>query len=113
MLPIVYEGALAFLESEYFSARETMPYRITYDAYDDMTNKLWESADWRKNVFGVKTVTKYNVNAFFFQLIGTRILSFEWTNASTGLVCVFGTDVNNQFLYKQPHSWKGFTFRAK
>ena len=54
MLPIVYEGALAFLESEYFSARETMPYRIAYDAYDVMTNKRWESADRRKNVFGEK-----------------------------------------------------------
>ena len=91
MLHIVYDGALT-LESEYFSAKETMPYCINHDAYNDMPNKLWESADWRKSVFGIKTVTKYNINAFFFQLIDTKILSFEWTNGTAGLVCVFGTD---------------------
>jgi len=83
MLPIVYEGALAFLESKYFSARETMPYHKNHNAYDDMPKQLYESADWKKSVlFGVKSVTKYTINAFFFQLISTKIPSFEWTNKS-------------------------------
>ena len=110
MLLIGYEGALSFLDSKYFSTRETMQYCITHDAYNDMRNKLWDSADWRKSVFGVKTITKYNINAFLFQLIGTWILSFEWTNATTGLICMFRTDDDGKLIYKQPCHWKGFKF---
>ena len=106
MFPVIYEGALTFLESECFSARETMPYRINHDAYDDMPNKLWESADWRKLVFRVKTVTEYNINAFFFQLIGTKILLFKRTNVTTGLVCVFDTNDDEKLMYKLPCNWK-------
>ena len=77
MLPVVYEGVVEFLDSEYFSAREFMPYPIVHDDVDAMPNRLWESADWKKKVFGIKEVSKYNVNAFFFQLVGTGILTFE------------------------------------
>ena len=113
MLPIVYDGALEFLESEYFSAKETMLYCINHDVHNDMPNKLWESADWRKAVFGIKTVTKYDINAFFFQLIGTKILYVEWTNTTSALVCVFGTDDDGKLIYKLPLNWKGFKFISK
>ena len=77
MLPITYEGAIAFLDSEYFSAKECMPYAVTHEEKELITNKLWESADWKKRVFGLKNVSKYNINSFFFQLVGTGIITFK------------------------------------
>ena len=57
MLPVVYEGAVEFLDSKYFSAREFMPYPIVHDDADAMPNRLWESAGWKKKVFGIKGVS--------------------------------------------------------
>ena len=111
MLPIVYSGAIEFLDSDYFSGSHTMPYVITLDDGGKITNKLWDSLDWRKKVFGVKTVEKYNVNCFFFQLIAAGLLTFQWTNAKGEVLCVFGKDNKDRIKYKFIHNWKGFTFR--
>jgi len=62
-----------------------MPYPISNDGYDDVIDKLWDSADWKKLVFGVKKVARYNVNSFIFQLLATGILCFEWTTQQLGL----------------------------
>ena len=80
LLPIVYEGAVEFLESEYFAGLDFMPYSVTHDEPEAVTDRLWNSGDFKKNIFGKKSVTKYNVNAFFFQLVATGILIFEWTD---------------------------------
>ena len=87
-----------------------MPYPIVHDDTNAMPNCLWESADWKKKVFGIKGVSKYNANAFFFQLVGTGILTFEQANATTGVVCVFGTDDKNRIKYKKALNWKGMSF---
>ena len=100
-----------FLDSEYISAREFTPYPIVHDDTNAMSNRLWEFADWKKKVFGIKGVSKYKVNAFFFQLVGTGILTFKWVNATTGVVCAFGTDDKNRIKYKNTLNWKGISFR--
>ena len=89
-----------------------MPYTITHDDQESMPNRLWESADYRKNIFGFKKVSKYNVNAFFFQLVATGILEFKWINANKNVVCCFGEDNNDRIKYKIPTYWKGICFRT-
>ena len=88
MLPIIYKGAVEFLDSDYFSGQDFMPYTITHDDKESMPNRLRESADYRKKICGFENVAKYNVNAFFFQLVATGILTFNWINANKNVVCV-------------------------
>ena len=111
MILIIYEGAIEFLDSEYFSGKDFMPYPITHETKENLPNRSWESADYRKKIFGIKNAAKYNVNSFFFQLLAAGILTFKWVDAKTGVVCTFGTDDNNKIKYKRPKNWKGFTFR--
>ena len=111
MLPVIYEGAVEFLDSEHFSGREVMPYAIMHEQKELVIDQLWKSSDWKKKVFGYKNVAKYHVNAFFFQLIATGILAFRWVNAKTGVVCEFGTDSRGVIKYKLPRYWEGMQFR--
>jgi len=115
MLPIVFEGAYSFLQNDYFSDSSSMPHPISNDGYDAAIDKIWDSASWRKSVFGVKTIARYNVHAFFFQLLATGILTFEWTNAMTGvgLVLVLDKDNAGKFIYHTLANWYGFNFRSK
>ena len=112
MLPVVHAGAVDFLDSDHFSGRGMMPYVITHESANTMTNKLWESSDWRKRVFGLKKVTKFNVNCFFFQLIALGLLEFQWASRKREVICVLGTDDNNRIKYKFVQNWKGFSFRS-
>ena len=73
MLPIVFEEAVEFLGTELFKGQ--MPYVITHDDSEGLPNILWESNDMRLKVFGKKTITKYNVHSFFFQLAASGIIS--------------------------------------
>jgi hypothetical protein len=107
----VYEGAVEFLESEYFSGVDFMPYSVTHEEPEAVTDRLWNSGDYKKKIFGKKSVTRYNVNAFFFQLVATGILTFEWNNTETKVVCTLATDEHDIFKYKNTIFWKGFNFR--
>jgi len=111
MLPIVHEGAVRFLSSCHFS--DKMPYLITNADSDGMLDLLWNNPDWRKEVFGIKTVQKYNVTAFFFQLLATKILSFQWTNVKREVVCVLTRDKHDKYRYLDVSAWDGFHFRSK
>ena len=88
-----------------------MPHTITHDDKERIPNRLWESADYEKKIFGFKNVAKYNVNAFFFQLVAMSILTFNWVNADKNVVYLFGKDINNVIKYKVPSYWKGLCFR--
>ena len=68
--------------------------------------------DWRKDVFGKKTVHQYNVRSFFFQLVATKILSFEWTHNATEVNYVITKDGNGVVTFKDVRSWNGFEFRS-
>ena len=64
----------------------------------------------RKKVFGKKTITTYNVNAFFFQLVATGILTFKWMDAESKVVCTFGTDDKVKIKYKTQCTGKDSLF---
>ena len=113
ILPVVFEGAVEFLDSDYFLGRHNMPYPLTHETTHDMTNKLWESNDWRTKVFGLKSVKKYNVHSFFFQLIGAGILTFKWANNKSEVTCVLAKDKKGLLKHKSVNSWKGFYFRRR
>ena len=112
ILPIVYEGTRDFCGSSHF-AKCLRENKLSYDNPEVITNSLWESEDWRKSVFGKKTVAKYNVFSFFFQLTATGILTFETSKETKGLYCVLGRDSNDKMKYKHSKYWKGFTFRSR
>ena len=74
---------------------------------------LSDSPDLKKNVFGVKTVPAYAVNAFFFCLVATRILTVEWTNNKKDICCIVSKDADGNYKYKKLSYWNGFEFRAQ
>ena len=110
---MVFEGAIEFLESDYFSGQHNMPYPIDHKTTHDMTNKLWKSNDWWNKVFGLKSVKKYNVHSSLFQLIGAGILTFKWANNKNEVMCVLAQDKKGQMKHKSMNSWKGFYFRRR
>ena len=109
ILPVV-EGAVPFLSSSYFS--DQMPYEITPNNCEGLVDILWKSPDWIKSIFGKKTVAKYNVHSFFFQLIATKIISFQWVG-STHVTCMLTRDNNDKYICNNAVSWEGFTFCSK
>ena len=110
MLPIVHQGAVDFLDSNHF-ADSLARIVVTNADHDLIPDLLWESADWRISVFGKKTVQKYNVHSFFFQLLATKILSFEWKNNTKEVRCVRTRDESGRLLFRDRASWDGFKFR--
>ena len=110
MLPIVHEGAVRFLDSFHFS--ENLPFALTRDNAEEFVDLLWLSPDWRRDVFGVKTVQKYNVHSFFFQLIATNILSFQWSNVKREVVCVLTRGSGKKYRFQEVPAWEGFHFRS-
>ena len=111
MLPVVKSGAIDFLASSYFS--DGIPYVIGYENAESVPDKLWNDKDWRAKVFGKKTVKKYNIHAFMFQLIAAGILGFEWSNNTKEVKCVLLRDVNDRFVYLSEDAWEGFEFRRE
>ena len=56
-------------------------------------------------------MNKYNVSAFFFQLIASEILQFKLS--ADGMVkCVFGRDNLDEYEHLNKLNWEGFTFRT-
>ena len=62
--------------------------------------------------FGVSSVKKYNVTAFIFQLLATKLLTFEIIDR-TNVMCVLARSKQDMydFLYEDPLAWEGFEFR--
>jgi len=58
---------------------------------------LWDSPDWRKDVFGKKSVSKYNVNSFFFQLIVKKILIYQCVGTE-GVECALAWDETDKWV---------------
>ena len=112
ILPIVHEGTIEFLGSSHFG-KVLRDNKLSYDEPDAIINSLWDSDDWREKVFGKKTVAKYNVTAFFFQLIAARILGFEKQISTDSVYCVLCRDENDKCKYHKRRNWKGFEFRRK
>ena len=111
ILPIVFTGAKDFLASSHFAKFLAKP--LSYDEPDHVCDSLWGNEDWRKQVFGKKTVAKYNVHAFFFQLTALRLINFVTVRKSTDVLCVLGRGADDKLLYKKKKNWKGLQFRSK
>ena len=75
ILPVIYSGAMNFLESRRFN--DKMPIDLTMENYDSFVGKLAKDKDWLLKVFGKETVSRYQVTAFYFQLLTARIISFK------------------------------------
>ena len=113
MMPIIVTGAMSFLSTDVFRRALDSSNLIIPDNSNELIKTLTDNADHRKMVFGLKFVKAYSVNAFFFQLFATNILSCEWQNNTTGLCFALTKDQNNNCRYKTLNSWKGFEFRSR
>lgn len=112
MLPIIVTGAMSFLSTDAFRRALDCSNPITFENSNELLKTLTDNSDHRKLVFGVKTVPAYSVNAFFFQLFATNILSYEWQNNTTDLCFALTKDQNSNCRYQDLQSWKGFEFRS-
>ena len=61
---------------------------------------MTDHADYRKMLFGVKTVSICCVNAFFFQLVASKICAFEMDKKSE-VTIVLAKDDNGPSLHKK------------
>ena len=113
ILPVVAEGVLKFLGSDHFKdyIRESNP--VTNANADSILESLSKdrNSEWRKDVFGLKSVKVYNIRAFFFQLVGSKMLGFEWSNNAKNINYVLHKDEGDIYQYKKMTSWSGFGFR--
>ena len=111
MLPVVFDGASDFLGSSHFE--EGLKNDVTYKDCEFLPDLIWNSDDWRKRVFGVKSIAKKNVYSFFFQLLATNLIEFQWRDNKKRLVCVLSRDDRDKMRYKKAENWVGFEFRSK
>ena len=111
ILPIIYEGALEFLSSKVLT--DKLPFEISLSNCDELLDTLYKEESWLIRVFGISTVKKYNVASFFFQLIGSKMLSFESKGKGSQAVIVFTRDMGGQCSFKNIVNWEGFLFRTK
>ena len=100
MLPIVYEGAVLSLATEYFKVELAKSSPIDFSKVEALPAILSKSADLRKMVFGIKTASGYNIHVFFFQLVASKILEFEWTNNQKEIICGLSRDTNGAYAYE-------------
>ena len=108
-LPIIYTGAIEFLRSERMD--KTFPYTVEVNNCDGMLSSLTDDTDWVKRIFGKKKITKYNVTAFFFTLVGSNILSFQ-KKSNLEVICVLSRDDQGNKMYEKQLNWEGFEFRV-
>ena len=66
MSPVVYDGALVFLRIDHFRLGLRYGNPVSFDNCDRLTELLTNNPDYCKIVFGIKTVSTYNVASFFF-----------------------------------------------
>ena len=109
LLPVVFSGAIKFLKSQRFMTVLRMV--LTVQNCEDVIDCLYSDKDWCICVFGVSSVKKYNVTAFIFQLLATKLLTFEIINR-TNVICVLARSKQDMydFLYEDPLAWEGFEF---
>ena len=110
-LPVNKVKVIRFLECDTF--QKQMGTLVA--SGDNIVNSLWEKEEkWRlPDIFGKKTVKRGNVDAFFCQLIATKIIELRPT--SNGLVWHYGrsrdlsTAESRETIlnYKQDASWVG------
>ena len=113
ILPVVPGGVLHFLGSDHFKTCLQGSSPICVANADEIIGSLSKdcNADWRKMVFGIKSVKVSGIRAFFFQLFGSKILGFEWANKTKEVHYVLHKDDKDNYNYKKQSFWSGFEFR--
>ena len=66
-------------------------------------------------VFGVNTVPNYCVDAILFQLVASKILTFNKVikNGKIEIQCALAKDNNKKHVYKNIKCWSGVRFRLR
>ena len=111
VLPIVFDGAMDFMKSSHF--KDGLKEDVTYDMREHIPNLIWNSDDWQKSVFGIKSIAKKHVYSFFFQLLATNLIQFQWRENKKRLVCVRSCDERDKMRFLKAKNWRGFEFRSK
>ena len=101
-MPIIYSGAMGFLESRHFNSK--MPIDLAYVNCESFVDKLAKDKDWLAKVFGKEMVTKYQVTSFYFQLFTTKIIPFEKIG-TTGVSAVVTEDDHKNKRFKNILDW--------
>ena len=109
ILPVIYSGAMEFLESRRFNNK--MPIDLTMENYESFVGKLAKDKDWLLKVFGKETVSRYQVTAFYFQLFTARIISFG-KNGSNSVSVAVSKDGQKNKLFKNIFKREGIQSRA-
>ena len=89
-----------------------LPFVLTVANCDEFVDCLAKDKDWLLWVFGKESVTRYNVTAFFLQLLATKILSFELVGNKNVLI-VISVDENHNKKFKNILQWEGIKFCVK
>ena len=77
--------------------------------FDEIIGLISKDNGWCKTVFGLQTVTKYNVARFFFQVLATEILTVELLGGKSVALVIDRAPADN-FLYNDPVNWKDMKF---
>jgi hypothetical protein len=112
MFPVVYNGAMEFLSSNCLkeSLLEFSPF--TFDNAESIPKTLLNNTDLRKREFGIQTVQRYSVQAFYLQLVASKILAFELTDKKQ-LKYVLAKEAAGNHCYKDlKYYWSGFQFKS-
>ena len=72
---MIYSGDFKFMKSD--RLRSTLPLVVYRNNSNTTINTLWEDKDRCKEVFGAKSPKRTNRVGLCFQLIATKIISFE------------------------------------
>ena len=90
---------------------DNMNVTLSYYDPDFLTDTLLNDKDWRKRVFGRKTIQSCNVAAFFLQLVANGIMPFAIEKKEPKVVLM--RDEKGDYCYESILNWEGFTFRHR
>ena len=95
------------LSEEQFT--DNMSVILSHNEPGMLVDTLRNDKDWRKCVFGRKSVDNRQVAAFFLQLIANEILAFRLVSKQPKIV--LARDPQDEYVYESVVKWEGFDFR--
>ena len=86
-----------------------MNFVLTVQNCDEIIELFSTDKDWCETVFGLQTVTKYNVTGFFCQPLATKISTVELL-CGKSIALVIAHTPDDKFVYNSPMNWEGMHF---
>lgn len=111
LLLVVYGGAMTFLGSSHLLKGLLAACPFSMGNFNKIPKLLLDHANFCRMVFGIKTVSMYCVDVFFFPMVASNILSFE-KNSKGEVSCVLSKDNSGKRNYQHICFWSGFEFRS-